>query len=85
MDLPIQTHLCDFLENHFLDKEMGDHQTRLRWKAGSKVGSARTPEKGWPSATREPPLPLRELFTHLVLSLLSCGMSKIIQHLQGKK
>ena len=38
--LPTQTHLCDFLESHFLDKEvklikkMGNHLANLRRLAG---------------------------------------------------
>ena len=37
-------HLCDFLENHFLDEEaklikkMGDHLTHLRRLAGPQAG-----------------------------------------------
>uniref|UniRef100_A0A8D1C6G6 Ferritin n=1 Tax=Sus scrofa TaxID=9823 RepID=A0A8D1C6G6_PIG len=39
-----ESHLCDFLENHFLDEEvkfvkkMGDHLTSLRWLSGPQAG-----------------------------------------------
>uniref|UniRef100_F1RIP3 Ferritin n=1 Tax=Sus scrofa TaxID=9823 RepID=F1RIP3_PIG len=50
-------HLCDFLENHFLDEEvklikkMGDHLTNLRRLSGPRLGWASTSSKGSHSST----------------------------------
>lgn len=50
-------HICDFLENHFLDKKvklikkMGDHLTNLRRLAGPRLGWVSISSKGSPSST----------------------------------